>query len=247
MTIRFERQLTASLSYGVLAKIDLGRDAANLYRGEVDSAPWVARLTQAHHQAGPERLELQFLGLAFQELDALIAHVQSRASKCELWAAFSAALEAERASTLAAFDATGAGALSRTLLAQAELSSPLESLRQALWAPRVAPPLTVFHVPELGRHGRGYPRRAQHLVAVSLDENLESTLFQIFHEEVHPISDPEIGDLQTRDTRARSAGGDVHRRLEVHALRRGAAVVEATAPWLSAAYHRWAERSWAPR
>ncbi len=71
-------------------------------------------------------------------------------------------------------------------------------------------------------------------MAVSLDESWAHVLCQIFHEEVHPISDRELGPLARRDTR-----GDEHLLIEANAIDRGEEIIRRVLPEALAAYQRW--------
>lgn len=239
VNIGFERRFVTALVYHVLSKLDLGRDAANLYDRRGATLAWASGLEDAYLAAGPERLELQFAGLAFEGLDELLAHVSRRGTP--LWARFRAALEAERAQFEADFRAREADERALVEAVARELSPPLARLRRSLWAPLEAPPLVVFHAPALGLHGRGDPRGSRHLVAVSLAQPTEHLLCQIFHEAVHPVSDRELRGLAGRDTRAGAPGSELHRRIEAHAVSRGAEVIAAAMPELVPSYERWAQ------
>lgn len=245
MTIRFERRWVTSLVYHVLSKLDLEGDAADLHDPSESTPAWASALLQAYLHAGPERLELQFAGLAFEDLGSLLQH--ARRVGTPLWARFQDALEAESEGFEAPYRAQEAEHQARIEVVAAELSPALVRLRQSLWSPREAPPLTVLHAPALGPHGRGYPRHAQHRVAVSLAQPMEHVLCQIFHEEVHPVSDRELPGLAGRDTRAGAPGVQLHRRLEAHAVQRGAEVIAQAMPELLASYRRWVEGARAPR
>lgn len=245
MTILFERRLVTSLVYHVLSKLELGGDAANLHDPSGSTPAWAPALLQAYLQAGPERIELQFAGLAFEALDSLLLHAQRVATP--LWARFQDALEAESKSFEVPYRAQEAEHRARIEVVAAELSPALVRLRRSLWSPREAPPLTVLHAPALGPHGRGYPRRAQHRVAVSLAQPMEHVLCQIFHEEVHPVSDRELPGLSGRDTRADTPGVQLHRRIETHAVQRGAEIIAQAMPELLPGYRRWVEGARAPR
>jgi hypothetical protein len=242
--IEFSRRLSTSLAYHVLSHLDLGGDAANLFRGRSSTKAWVRALETAYVSAGTERLELQFAGLVHEDVDALLARAAE--SKSPLWRIFLRALEAERVELEARFFEGEREARSIFDESERHLTGPLRQLRSALWAPRTPPPLTVLHVPSLVRAGRGYPQRDRHLVAVSLAAPAEQVLLQIFHEEVHPVSDPELARLGLRDTRLGAPGARVHQRIEAHALERGAEVIARSAPELSPAYERWRAQWSAP-
>ena len=87
-------------------------------------------------------------------------------------------------------------------------------------------------------------------VAVALDRPVEHVICQVFHEEVHPVTDPAVlahagaGDhgYGSRDTREGSRGFALHQLLEFAAVETGQAIIDARAPKLRAAYARWRAR-----
>jgi len=235
--IRFGGAFHVALTYDVLSRVDLGRDAANLYRAP---KPRLEALEAAIREAGPAAIQLQAVALAVRDLAEL--HVALRSGR---WAPRSvadtlcAALDASEAAARAEFDADDAQA---RLTDAASLAPVLEALRRQLWscsgAASEPPPLTVIDAPALGRHGRGWGV-AHRVVAVDLSQPLEHLLWQIFHEEVHPVSDAELDAPAGRHTDAADPGFALHRRIEAHAIARGREVVVQLDPGLLAGYDRW--------
>lgn len=232
MKIELARSACASLAYEVLSALDLGRDAANLYQRKLLRPSWAAKLERAYIESGPERTAIQFAGLRFDNIDLLFEHAARRGS--ELWTYYAGALESERASLEQRLTASRAKDEARIALAREQIIDRLELLRAELWKPRPPPPLTVLHVPALRRAGRGLVAKSGHRVAVSLDEAWDHVWCQIFHEELHPIADRELGPMGARDTR-----GDEHLLIEANAVDRGEELIRRILPDALPAYERW--------
>jgi hypothetical protein len=216
--------------YRVLAHLDLGLDAANLYDPSLPTADWAAELRQAY-QGCPARLTAQFLplwGHAAERLlnDDLLPGLRTPAG-ARLRVALLHALALVPTRELALPDT-------------AALAARLPALRQALWEKKAPPPLLLLHAPALGVHARAVVRRdGLRVVAADLAQPL--ALIQVFHEECHPISDPGV-KARGRDTRVGEAGHASHVSLERAAVALGARVLAGAAPDLLPDYDRWRAR-----
>ena len=97
----------------------------------------------------------------------------------------------------------------------------------------------------LGSHGRGMAAGAERVVAVALDRPRGQVLCQVFHEEVHPVSDPRVlcaAAAGARDTRAGTPGHAHHMALETAAVRWGGELITSVAPEFGADYRTWRAR-----
>ncbi len=242
-----ERREAAALLYHVLAHLDLGRDAANLFDPSLPERPWAQDLLQAWFRA-PRRLHLQVLGLRFREPAALISALrQSPPTPLRgdedraLAVALATALEAEASAFHSAWVTAPATPID-------ELLRALAPLRVALYAgqDRDPPPLRIIDCPALGRAGRATRYDGERLVAVSLEQPLEHAVMQVFHEEVHPVTDPlvlaEWTDDAPRDTQAGTSGHALHQRLEQVAIGATKALLEARASDWVPAFEAWLAR-----
>jgi hypothetical protein len=234
----------AALFYRVLARLDLGADAASLYDPTLPPVPWARSLTDAYH-AAPGRLALQWIALEVADLGALQTRLHD--PPAALRDAAGRRLAALAADALAAEAAVPdepdtAGYARRRTLAD-RLGPPLTRLRAALWERSGdPPPLAILDVPALRRHGRGRPDPHRHRVAVDLRQDPDHLLCQVLHEQIHPRTDPAVlAGLAPvpRDTRRGTPGHAVHAALEEAALRVGAALIAAREPGYTAAYERW--------
>lgn len=240
--MRFERRLVVALGYHVLAQVDLGPDAANLgaraergvLRGRWPRPAWARRLEAALRASGPERGWVQFAPLQATSVAALAAARADRPAAAEWAEAIALATPA-----FARRHARDARRDAQVSAAHAALQAPLTALRDRLWAPASPPPLTVVDAPALRRSGRAVPG----LVAVSLDRDPADLLCQIFHEDVHGVTDRQVRSLPSsctqRDTRAGTPGNLLHRALEAAALDHGEVVVREATPELLPAYRAW--------
>lgn len=234
-TITFEHSATVARAYLVLAHLDLGRDAASVFDPRLPARPWVPRLLAAYRSA-PGRLALHGLPLLHpgpELLDRLregappFADTEGR----RLTSLFADALEdlADEPVTFAA--------------PPHDIVEPLTILRAASWEVFGPPPrLRIFDAPALRRAGRATWVDRERVVAVGLDAPDEHVLCQIFHEEVHAVTDPAIAPRshrRARDTRTDSPGFFLHRELELAAVEAGQAIVDARLPAWSPAYARW--------
>ena len=254
----FEERLHAALHAHVLSHLDLGRDAANLYDPSLPERPWAAPLLEAYRGAAG-RLSIQFLALHTKDLAELMdvardrppASLQDRAGRI-LLERLGDAIEAERPSFEKQWhDSAKAAALRRDGIA-ANLREPLQLLRAHLWARNAGtpPPLRVLDCPAMRSRARGMSLgrepSALRVVAVCFEGAWQQVLCRIFHEEVHPLSDPAAwaqfaGTGEARDTRAGTAGHRVHVAIERAAVELGAQVVAEHAPRLMGAYCAWRE------
>ncbi|MGH1343449.1 MAG: hypothetical protein ACRBN8_17955 [Nannocystales bacterium] len=240
MNIDFVRWDQAARLYAVLARLDLGADAASLYDARLATGPWVESLLDAY-QAAPKRLLLHGAPLVLSEegrpleVDIPPAGL-SDASGRRLWAATLEGLEAIASEPLQYAEVP------------AEIIEPLGVLRAALWE-RVGPPppLTVVDCPALRRAGRAVQSTHGRLVGVSLAEPAEHLLCQVLHEETHALTDPVVRQAWSaagagRDTSVGSPGYARHQALEAAAVEVGDALIAARAPQWSDAYRRWRAR-----
>ncbi len=159
-----------------------------------------------------------------------------------------AALDAERARVELRLEETAEAARARTVEVLAFLQEPLGQLRQALWDGEAdgPPELQIMDCDALrsdgGTHGRAATHRGRQVTALALAAPREQVLCQLLHEEVHAVTDALALGSAGRDTRAGSAGFEVHRRLEQAAVDRGQELVDAVAPQLGRGYRRWRNR-----
>ncbi len=248
-SVTVERSAIADVGYGLLAAVDLGRDAANLYapRPEFDRlapAPppaWAAALQAAMRAHPRDAHVLQGWPLRAPSLADLATPPVAPALRTP-WARAAAA--ESRAAEVRAF------ALATSSSATPSLAS-LPTLLAALWQPLgVEAPATcrVVDCRPLGPHGRTDTQAGVLVVATSLDETGDHPLMQIFHEAAHPVTDAAVfarlgADAQgARRTAAGTPGFEVHRMLEAAAVAYGQAVLEAHAPSLLPAYRAWCSR-----
>ncbi|MBT9561252.1 MAG: hypothetical protein IV100_34985 [Myxococcales bacterium] len=210
--------------YRVLARLDLGRDAASIYSG-AHARPWTQALLAAYRQ-DPQAIQLQWLGLAHETTDALIQAVETM-RESPLRTAILASTQDELATI------TPQTCLTPSFLPR------LDTLRHTLYA-EPPPPLTLLHVAALGRHGRAATIQGERRVAVDLNQPEDHALMQILHEECHAVTDREVAHPSIpRETRFGTAGYAVHRALEDAAVAYGAVVLAEVAPDLLAAYEQW--------
>ncbi len=235
----------AELHYRILTHLDLGADAANIYRSRRRTPTWASELLEVYQRA-PGRLTLQVLPLWARDLDEELDLLRPGALE---------SLDDDAGRRLATLFAE------RLRAEEATLPSPtpnpptpdwLETLtdcRQHLWSEldEDCPPLRIVDVPALRcgqwTHGRA-TGRAERTVAVSLDAG-RAAFVQILHEEIHPVTDPVVRasfDNIRQDTRQGSAGYGLHSELERTAVEVGQALIEARAPEFVDDYCRWRER-----
>lgn len=221
------RPLRAWVHYHVLSQLDLGRDAANLYRPQPQVA-WGAELLSAYRSA-PDCLVLQHAPMTGKT-----------SASAPLEAALDDAVQAVWATVEATWQADDAS--ERHARFHAEVTPALMACRRAAHGGE-PPPLLIWDVPALGRHGRAARTATHRIVATSLAEPSAHLFCQILHEEIHPVTDPIVrdmlGDLGGRDTRVDSPGFMLHRALEIAAVEGGRQVIESTAPQFGDAYAQW--------
>lgn len=239
--VHLGRSEVVDRGYAVLAAVDLGRDAANLYDAASSraqaAAPAIERLRGALLAHPGDALVLQGWPLRAATLATLAAPPVAPAL-ATAWAG-AVATHGSPASdpperVTAAFDR-------------------LPALLAALWAPLgPAAPGTcrVLDCPPLGRHGRALAHGDAFVVATSASAGLGwHPLMQVFHEAAHPVTDAPVlarlgsGAAAARRTAAGSAGFEVHRALESTAVAYGTTVIEGHAPDLLPAWQAWC-RDW---
>jgi hypothetical protein len=251
------RPLHAQLLYDLLSHLDLGRDAASIYVSRRPRRTWSEAL-KAAYLAAPGRLTVQVLPLLTRDLEAMrralrehrISSLQDAAGR-HLAELLLTALEAEEPQVQLRWEQSAGAAEARTELLMAWLEPLLTRLRAGLYEefPLELPPLTLVDCDALshaqGSHGRGLCPERGHLIACSLAAPREQLLCQVFHEQVHAVTDGPIRagfDGGSQDTRAGSAGYALHRQLEQAAVEWGQRLLEDLAPELLEAYGAWRRR-----
>lgn len=238
----------AALYYQVLAQLDLGRDAANLFRDDLVAA---SKLTEEDRQSlvdaylkTPNRIVAQILPLLVDDLPTLSRLLARRVPPSsdpfakELLAQILEAIETAKVN----FRPT----TSRDVTA---LAARLEDLREFLWAPDTPPPLELWDCPALlsgnATHARATQRKDRHIIALSFDASDEEFLIQVLHEDTHPLTDPPIRAGfagVSQDTQAGSVGFQLHRALETAVVERNQELFEEHAKDLLEPYVRWRKR-----
>ena len=253
--VRFSRREAPSLCFHVLAHLDLGADAASLHNAELGAKPWVAEL-QAAYAAAPGRLAVHACALPHAFIDDWLEALRDAPPRSlqddpgqRLISALIAAAEAERTAFLEGWTQQKVDGMQRAASIGASLSGSLQRLREQLYEPsgRIAPPLLVLDVPALGRHARATTLGGERVVATSLGEAPGHVLMQVFHEEMHPITDPivlaENGvDAASRSTAVSQEGFAVHQLLEQTAVGATEAFLQARAPSLMHDFETWKQR-----
>lgn len=255
--VHVHRPLHAELLYHVLAHLDLGADAASLYRRDLTRRPWVLGLLDAYRRA-PCRLAVHALPLCTQDLQALLDALEPGATPSlsdeagqVLADRLAAALEAEQARVNLGMEQTASRAEARASRFLDTISRPLDRLRLALWVEASQVPcLRVLDCDSLlrqrGTHGRAMTHHGQQVVALALAAPPGQVLCQLLHEEVHAKTDPQVlaGEpVAGRDTRAGSEGFALHRRLESRAVEAGQELMGSHAPEHLEAYGLWRQRN----
>ncbi len=247
--IHWQRAAEPALLFHVLAHLDLGHDAASLFDETLPERPWAAALREAY-AAAPGRLQLHALGLwhraGIESLrEAPPAGLRDPAGRRLLIGVLDA-MASERAAFMRSWEVSASEAEARRAQVAARLTEPLGVLRQALWEPHGDPPaLTVLDCPALDLAGRATSDAHGHIIAVNLAAPIDHLLCQIFHEEVHPVTDPIVRDSMAgdaQDTRVGTPGHALHVAIEHAAIVVGEAVIEARAPAWREAYTRWRAR-----
>jgi hypothetical protein len=211
-----------SLVFGLLAAVDLGRDAANTFARSVGTAAWSADIARRWAEA-PGRISLIGVLLRHREVDALHHALGSPPASLSdpagraLCHALATLIHSQRADFARGWELTAPRRAER-LHAAAAILPTLQRWRRHLYAAQGAPPpLLLLDVPALGRHGRATTLDGRRVVALDLGQPAEHVLLQAFHEEVHPVTDPVVlAELPagSRDTRPGQPGWEVHQELE---------------------------------
>ncbi len=216
--IHFEAALHVELHYHLLSHLDLGRDAASIYRPRHPTPAWTSSA-----RAGYDGLPAQVRALRASDLDAL----------CES----SPAPWADALRAAAARHPWPPPPPTTEAIAPA-----LARIHTTLWAlaDSAPPPLRVFDTPALGTHGRATMLEGVQIVAVSLADP-EHALCQIAHEACHAVTDSavraRIGGVP--DTRPGHPGFALHHALEAVAIEVVRDVTAEVEPAWSATYARW--------
>lgn len=233
MTILFERSRPVALTYEVLARIDLGRDAANLYDSTRASRPWADALTKAY-RAAPGRLLVQAAALVDpDDVRSRLRRMLREGADLALAQCFITALDDLQDAPV------DWGTPSEALL------EAWTELRAALWERRGAlPTWRIYDAPALGWAGRATQVAGEQRIAVALSRPADHVVCQVFHEAIHAVTDPVVGAGPTlsRSTSAEDPGFAIHQRLEEAAVEVGRAIIEARRPALAPAYERWCSR-----
>jgi hypothetical protein len=248
IAIEITRSFAAEATYQILAGLPLAADAANLHRPSEPAGRWAGPLGLAY-RAAPERLQLQSIGLRHETMAALLealrggpAGMRDPASR-RVARVFADALA--RYASPRDFEADAEAHAQRRRAFERDAQPDLVTLRAALYETHDAspPPLRIVDCPALGPHGRATTLYdGTQLVAVSLATDPEAALMQVFHEQIHPVTDPLVAADRPRETAVGRPGYAVHARIERLALDVGAALVEARAPHRADAYTRWMSR-----
>ncbi len=238
---RFGLSLAASVYYDVLARVDLGADAASIYSG-VD-APWSARIA-AMYPSGDRADRVQVLPLLTPNLASLLAALRSLGPFED---ALAAVLADHAPDFEARWNAERAGYETQLDRAAVALEAPLAAARTALWrrADRTPPPALVLDARALGAHGRGTAIDGRQIVATSFARADEDLFCTILHEETHAVSDAAVRREHpgvVRATARGNAGHALHRALEDAALRLADEVVREAVPELAGYHARWIAR-----
>lgn len=245
-TVRLVCNRFARLHYRVLRHLDLGADRANLFDPELPERAWEGRLVDAY-RSSPHRDLVQVLPLWLVgrgEGDAPLSDILDLLLEATGDDALVGALaDAYR-------DETDRGILSNsdeTRDRQPEetletIREPLGRLRGELWSEvdRCVPDLRILDVPALETRrgwtrGRGHSAGGERIVAVSLRVSPVRALLQVFHEEVHPVTDPVVRETDSSERDSRS-------RAEALALETGRALVASVVPELVDDYDAWQRR-----
>ena len=223
----------ADRGYAALATVDLGADAASIFRRDPRTLPSAAsRALAAALRAHPgDALVLQGWPLRAPSVQALAAPPVATAIRTP-WAALLAEFAPLEPAPASAHDL---------------LATRLPPLLTALWAPLGAPPppLRIVDCRPLGPQGRAMQLGGVLTVATSL-ATPEHALLQVFHEATHPVTDPAVharlGASEPRATHRDAPGFATHRALEAAAVAYGTAVLEVAAPELLPAWSTWRRR-----
>lgn len=244
--------LHAELTFYVLSHVDLGQDAASIFRAGLPRRPWVRGLLQAY-QAAPARLTVHAAAMHADGLEQLLEQLTrgqvaglERGPGLDLACRLAAALEAEQARVRQRWQAEQATAAEQTAWLQRDPALP--ALRQALRDGARPPPLRLLHCPALahppGTRGRGTTRQGQVVLAACLTAAPDQLLCQLLHEEAHLVTDAAepTAPGQRQDTRPGSPGLELHLRLERRAVEAGQRAVDSAAPALAGPYRKWRRR-----
>jgi len=239
--VRFESWEAPAVAMAVLARLDLGSDAANIYDPSLPEAPWVAPLLEAYREA-PGRLAIQGIALRHGSVESLLRELRfdppealaDRAGR-RLVARFAGAVRAVSAGLSADWSAARP-------VVPARVGLGLSKLRRAMWHGREAPSLVVLDAPALGPSGRAVQVGAERRVAVDFAQEPMHLLCQVLHEEMHGVTDPLVlaeWSGGPRDTAVGSDGYALHQALESVAVEATEVFLAARAPELIEAFEGW--------
>ena len=223
------RPLRAWVHYHVLSHLDLGADAANLFRADTRSA-WASALLETY-QNTPDRLRVQHTPMTETCSQNMALRSGLQAARDAVWSTVELAWQRDEPQD-------------RHERFYLEVAPALQACRAAANG-ATPPPLIIWDVPALGGNGRAAPIKGNRVVATSLAEPSDHVFCQVLHEEMHPVTDPLVAemfdgiDMRARDTHVDGAGYVLHRALEVAAVEGGRQIVEQVAPRFAPAYARW--------
>lgn len=242
MGARFGLSFSATAYYDVLARLDIGPNAASIFDGR--TAPWSERLA-ALHPNGDRSDHVQVLPLITPGIEELIAILRQAGDfEHEL----AAVVEATAPIAAAGWTELRPVYEQRLDEAVAAIAEPLAAARTALWtrAKKRPPPLLVLDARPLGRHARGASFEGRQIVAASFDQSDEDLFCRLLHEETHAVSDPAVFREHAGRTRSTNRGDDgyaVHRAVEAAALSLADDVVNEAVPELARHHHAWVQRA----
>jgi hypothetical protein len=253
MTLMITSPFHVELHYYVLSCLDLGRDAANLYEPSRRKEPWIDELLSAY-QSASGRLTCQILSLYVEDLPSLFSVLRNGrlvGLQDEPGLRLRERLDSAMMQMLPVLEQRFIDQRrkreKRAKQAEDFLFPRLERLLEVLYGK--VPSIDIVQCASLGNrrytHGRGLIRADRHLVAVSFEPPLEQVLCQIFHEAIHPMTDPPI---RTRfgailqETRVSSPAFALHRELEQRAVQKGDELIAQCLPELHGAYSKWRRR-----
>ena len=231
------RDRLTRLHYRVLRHLDLGATRSNLYDPNLPQRPWVEPLVRAYRASNAtmlfQVLPLVLLGCEEQtDVETAVAFIERETGERPLAEALRQAYDA-----LSGRDDLQQHDQEAPDLA-ASFGETLHRLREKLWEKLgdVPPPLTLVDAPVLATpggwtRGRACSVAGRRLVAVALQIPWERTLVQVFHEEVHPVTDPAVDVSNGKATTIESVAVEV-----------GECLVEVTAPELAETYAQWRAR-----
>lgn len=211
------------LYYHVLAHLDLGAAPGSLFTGNRRMRLWLPALFDAV-QSADDPVGLQLLPLGTRDYEALAAAVGDGV----LGEAMRRALVAEFGRVANAWQADQGYAM-RLKRFWSTVAGPLERCRRHLWADQ-PPPIQVFDVPTIGRHGRSLTLSSgRRVAALSLQQPPGHVLSRLLYEEGAALIGGRAGDPCRRPPPEQPS-------LIIERVEQAIAEVE---PGLSETFHNW--------